>query len=362
MPPSRQAYSLSLLPANYSIYHPSDPKADSKALFNQAKRRVLSILKVHHGSDLEAVLVKPVSAEDEDTWAGIVEEERQEERRQVREQRHTAVPRLNDIRSSVLSSPFGFLALLTLIDLQSHLYTTQATNLAGRPQITTSWSRRSGRQVPSSSECYRYRHPSQTWVVSHFSLPLSLIRAPPTDPDHRRLQRQHELSTLRDTLTSLREKKGYVQDQISSYHVYIDQSMSSIQKKRCDSSFLHSAPPAPNLTAPPLRSKRRLVLPWSLQAHHQRDLEKAGKSYLFGSYKYSAQTLYDRGILLSVDQYSPKQFDKISLTISSNEVGVFEVSASYLGLSVADVVLTLEDLLDKQFVSFVALVCREGRI
>lgn len=30
---------------------------------------------------------------------------------------------------------------------------------------------------------------------------------------------------------------------------------------------------------------------------------------------------------------------------------MFEVSASYLGLSVADVVLTLEDLLDKQFVS-----------
>lgn len=99
-------------------------------------------------------------------------------------------------------------------------------------------------------------------------------------------------------------------------------------------------------------SKRRLVLPWSMQASHQRSLEKAGKHYTFGSFKYTAQTLYDRGILLSIDQYSPKQFDRIALTISSNDVGVFEVEASYMGIPVTTVELRLEELLEMQFVSF----------
>lgn len=50
--------------------------------------------------------------------------------------------------------------------------------------------------------------------------------------DHRRVQRQHEIGTMQATLASLRAKKSYLQDQIKSYHVYIDQSMASIQKKR----------------------------------------------------------------------------------------------------------------------------------
>lgn len=103
--------------------------------------------------------------------------------------------------------------------------------------------------------------------------------------------------------------------------------------------------------ASPVDSKKRLVLPWSLQASHQRKLEKEGKRYAFGSYKYTAQDLYDRGVLLSIDQFSPKQFDKVTLTISSDEVGVFEVSAAYMGVKVETVELKLDELLEAQFVS-----------
>lgn len=97
-------------------------------------------------------------------------------------------------------------------------------------------------------------------------------------------------------------------------------------------------------------SNKRLVLPWSLQASHERSLEKSGKRYKFGSYKYSARKLYDRGVLLSIDQHSPKQFSKISLVISSNDVGVFEVKAEFLGMPATTVELKLEDLLESQFV------------
>lgn len=97
--------------------------------------------------------------------------------------------------------------------------------------------------------------------------------------------------------------------------------------------------------------KNRFVLPWSLQGVHQRSLEKEGKHYAFGSYKYTAQTLAERGILLSIDPYSPKEFHKISLTISSSEVGIFEVKAAYLGVTVTTVELELGELLEMQFVS-----------
>lgn len=88
-----------------------------------------------------------------------------------------------------------------------------------------------------------------------------------------------------------------------------------------------------------------------MQGSHLRQLEKEGKRYQFGSFKYSAQTLYDRGILLSIDQYSPRQFGNISLTISSDEIGVFVISAAYLGVQVTTVELRLQDLLEMQFVS-----------
>lgn len=88
-----------------------------------------------------------------------------------------------------------------------------------------------------------------------------------------------------------------------------------------------------------------------MQGSHERQLEREGKSYRFGSYKYSAQTLYDRGILLSIDDFSPKQFDKVTVTISSDDVGVFEIALAHGGLAKTPIKLRLEDILEAQFVS-----------
>jgi Ras GTPase-activating-like protein IQGAP2/3 len=94
-------------------------------------------------------------------------------------------------------------------------------------------------------------------------------------------------------------------------------------------------------------------MPFTKQYFHLRDLQKSGKTPQFGSFKYSAQDLYDRGILLSIDQFSPRQFDKIDLVISSNQLGVFtiEMFNNALGITnrmaIADV--RLEDLLQAQY-------------
>ena len=94
-------------------------------------------------------------------------------------------------------------------------------------------------------------------------------------------------------------------------------------------------------------------MPFTKQYFHMRDLQKSGKTPRFGSFKYSAQDLYERSILLSIDQFSPRQFDKVDVVFSSNQLGVFtvEVFNSTLGITnrmgTADI--RLEDLLQEQF-------------
>lgn len=89
----------------------SDPDAAPKAFFNLTKRRVLAILKVQHGADLEAVLALPVTAEDEDGWLRVVEEEEEMETERMADQRHLRNPSLpalgpiDDIRSYVSIYP-----------------------------------------------------------------------------------------------------------------------------------------------------------------------------------------------------------------------------------------------------------------
>jgi Ras GTPase-activating-like protein IQGAP2/3 len=54
--------------------------------------------------------------------------------------------------------------------------------------------------------------------------------------------------------------------------------------------------------------------------------------------------------LVSIEGYSPKQFDKLSLTISSDEAGVFGIQASISSFNMLQKMeLKLEDLLQYQF-------------
>ena len=84
-----------------------------------------------------------------------------------------------------------------------------------------------------------------------------------------------------------------------------------------------------------------------------RELQKQGKSAQFGSFKYNAANFYKKGILLSIDQYSPRQFDKLDIVISSNQVGVFtiEIFNHALGITnrIASDDVKMEDLLQAQF-------------
>ena len=99
--------------------------------------------------------------------------------------------------------------------------------------------------------------------------------------------------------------------------------------------------------------RKRFTLPFTKQSNHLRDLQRSGRVPQFGSFIYSARTWYDKGILISVDKYSPMQFDKMEVILSSNSIGVFniEIRNNALGISnrIAQADVKMEELLQAQY-------------
>eukprot|EP00835_Amoeboradix_gromovi_P001972 NODE_101_length_20473_cov_0.516590.p9 type:complete len:138 gc:universal NODE_101_length_20473_cov_0.516590:8283-7870(-) len=90
--------------------------------------------------------------------------------------------------------------------------------------------------------------------------------------------------------------------------------------------------------------------------HQKRVVKENGKLPQFGSYKYTAKQLQEKGVLISIDhpEVSVKQYDKIDIAIGSDEAGIFDVSVTYSPIKGIVVVqekeqVRLDDLLQSQF-------------
>ena len=273
-----------------------DPEAETKALFVETKRLVLSLLKVQSGKTLVDVFVAPVTDQDELAWEEIVSLEVAADRQRQRGQRpplpadavmQLQSPRLEDVRR------------LTFAELK-------ARTLENMLELE---------KLGKVSRGNKYQDM------------LNAIAIDIRNKHRKRIQRHNEKMAMHTTLTNLAEKKSYLEEQINSYHSYIDASMATMQKK----------------------GKKKFVLPFTQQYFHVRNLKASGKMPKFGSYRYTAQRLFEKGVLLSIDQFSEKQYDQIALTISSDEPGLFTIDASVLGVSGGSVDLRIEDLLEAQF-------------
>lgn len=84
----------------------------------------------------------------------------------------------------------------------------------------------------------------------------------------------------------------------------------------------------------------------------------------FGSYKYSARTLSDKGVLVSWNGLSDRDWDKINLTISCDEVGVFAIEGSrgHIQMPGASALVPIEDLLQAQFEAHQFMNLFEGNL
>lgn len=143
----------------------------------------------------------------------------------------------------------------------------------------------------------------------------------------RRFRRNAEHQAMQTSLRKLAMQRRYMEEQIESYNSYIDRSMNAMQK----------------------RSRRRFVLPFSQQFFHNRSLKAAGKMPRFGSYKFSATRLCDKGVIVAIESAGSVPVDQISLTISSDEVGVFVLEAWVSGVMAGTTKFRMSELLEAQY-------------
>lgn len=110
--------------------------------------------------------------------------------------------------------------------------------------------------------------------------------------------------------------------------------------------------------------KKKFLLPFTRQYNHQRELERSGKVPKFGSFKYSVRALSEKGVLVSWNGVGERDWDKINLTISCDEVGIFVIEGTrgHIQIPGASAQVPIEDLLQAQFESHQFMNLFEGNI
>ncbi|KAF8852186.1 putative ras GTPase-activating-like protein rng2 [Acephala macrosclerotiorum] len=283
---------------NPKLHDIEDPEAEVKALFMETKRCVLYIIRVQSGPNLMDILVRPISREDDMKWHSLLREE---------------FSQGNNTRGAYSDAN-------TLADIKSMSYKelkrTALENIMRLEQM--------GRIS---------RHNFYQDVLNAIALDIRT-------KSRRRVQRQRELEGVKLTLANLNEKAKWLESQRKSYDNYIEQAMMTLQKK----------------------GKKRFLMPFSKQYNHERELERSGRKPRFGSFKYSARTLCDKGVLVSWKGYTDREWDKINLTISCDEVGIFFIEGSRGSIQIpgASAQVPMDSLLAAQFANHQYMDLFEG--
>ncbi|XP_041369796.1 ras GTPase-activating-like protein IQGAP1 isoform X2 [Gigantopelta aegis] len=135
-----------------------------------------------------------------------------------------------------------------------------------------------------------------------------------------RNNRKQELVRLRATYKSLEEKRTFYESQIDYYNLYVKTCIDNLQHK----------------------SKK--------QKRHSLFRSKEDKPKTTGSITYSAARLHEKGIVLEIEGLPSNQFKNVLFEIAQTEnPGVFEVSAKFMGVSMDKVELVFQDLLQLQY-------------
>ncbi|KAH9220694.1 putative ras GTPase-activating-like protein rng2 [Leptodontidium sp. 2 PMI_412] len=283
---------------NPKLHDIEDPEAEVKALFMETKRCVLYIIRVQSGPNLMEILVRPISREDDMKWHSLLREEFAEG---------------SKTRGAYSDAN-------TLVDIKSMSYKELKRTALENIMRLEQWGRIS-RQ-------------------NYYQDILNAIALDIRTKSRRRVQRQRELEGVRLTLANLNEKAEWLESQRKSYDNYIEQAMMTLQKK----------------------GKKRFLMPFSKQYNHERELERSGRKPKFGSFKYSARTLSDKGVLVSWKGYDNREWDKINLTISCDEVGVFFIEGSKGSIQIpgASAQVPMDSLLAAQFANHQYMDLFEG--
>ncbi|KAI1474467.1 hypothetical protein F4774DRAFT_336461 [Daldinia eschscholtzii] len=282
------------------LHDVEDPEADIKALFMETKRCILYIIRVQTGANLLEILVRPPTQEDEHKWQALLRE---------------------DFASG--SNTKGAYSDVNMVDVTRMSYYDMKRNALEN-----------------------IMHLEQMGRITKHNYYQDILNAIALDirtKSRRRIQRQRELEGVRLTLGNLHEKAEYLEQQRKSYDDYIEQAMATLQKNK---------------------GKKRFLLPFTKQYNHQRELERSGRVPKFGSYKYSVRALAEKGVVVSWQGVSERDWSNINLTISCDEVGVFNLEGSrgHIQIPGASALIPIEDLLQAQFESHQFMNVFEGNL
>ncbi|OCF36552.1 IQ domain-containing GTPase activating protein [Kwoniella heveanensis BCC8398] len=289
---------------------PGDPNAEEKADWVQAKRHVLAVLRVQTGKTLYDVLVTRPEEVHEQRW--IEEVHRDIALENARLARHGLPPTPVEAQyqiESIRSLPF-------------HEVKSRAIEF-----------------------CMKLERSGKLSRSDNFAGLLVSIASDIRQKHHLRKMRKDNLAGMIKAFEDMSKKKEEFESQVKAYHDYIDGAMAELQAKG--------------------RKKKPIFM--SKQYRHQKSQQRQGKQAKFGSYKYTAAELYEKRILLSVNQFSPRQFDKLYIVISSNEVGVFKLELSCPstvgggGGIIGEDEVRMEDLLGAQYENKERLDMFEGQ-
>jgi Ras GTPase-activating-like protein IQGAP2/3 len=263
----------------------------------ETKRYILYIIRIQQGANLTEIMIRPITPEDEDRWDALVREELDAQRKD----------RSRTVRSSAASTYIPDMNTTSLLDLDYPTLKRCALENILHLQ-------RAGRISPHN----------------HYQDLLNSIAVDIRTKHKRRIQRSKELEGVRATLSALDDKAHFLDQQLKSYNDYVEQAMVTLQNKR---------------------GKKRFLLPFTRQYNHMRELQRAGREYRFGSFKYSARNLAEKGILISWQGYHERQWERLDITLSSNRIGVFEIQGSQGSMMIpgAFAEVPLDGLLQAQF-------------
>ncbi|XP_065671327.1 ras GTPase-activating-like protein IQGAP1 isoform X1 [Hydra vulgaris] len=131
-----------------------------------------------------------------------------------------------------------------------------------------------------------------------------------------RQRRKQELQKLKQTLDNLNRKAKFYEEQVNYYNQYTKVCLDNLTKKKVGK------------------------------------VKKGKKSdnIVVGTIKYSAQKLFEKKVVLEIEGLPQPQFKNVMFEITSSEdVGVFEVSAKFMGVAMEKVELVFQDLLQLQY-------------
>lgn len=171
------------------LHEVEDPDAEAKALFMETKRCVLYIIRVQTGANLLEILVKPISEEDEQRWAGLLHE---------------------DFADG--SNSRGAYSDAKMVDVtRMSYYELKRTAL---------------------ENIMRLEQMGRISKQNHYQDVLNAIASDIRSKSRRRVQRQRELDGVRLTLGNLHDKAKYLEQQRKSYDDYIESAMTTLQNKK----------------------------------------------------------------------------------------------------------------------------------